>query len=146
MYNFVCRLFLSHNFFVYCKWFSRNNSISGATSLKALRTESLENYIITKEICILLWQKRSMAKIWQRDWFPWNNSRIFGSYFYVKLKTTVFRTFIRTFAIWRKSYVFQITIIIWFKCVTGEWNIFQKCDIIKNTTQFFLNHYETWTQ
>ena len=28
-------------FFIYCPWFSRNNSISGATSLKALRKESL---------------------------------------------------------------------------------------------------------
>ena len=27
--------------FIYCPWFSRNNSISGATSLKALRKESL---------------------------------------------------------------------------------------------------------
>ena len=29
------------NFFMYCPWFSRNNSISGATSLKAHRKESL---------------------------------------------------------------------------------------------------------
>ena len=28
---------------MYCPWFSRNNSISGATSLKALRKESLSN-------------------------------------------------------------------------------------------------------
>ena len=29
------------NFFIYCPWFSRNNSISSATSLKTLRKESL---------------------------------------------------------------------------------------------------------
>ena len=37
MYNFVSRL----KFFIYCPWFSRNNSISGATSLKALRKDFL---------------------------------------------------------------------------------------------------------
>ena len=41
MYNFVYRLILSQIFFIYWSWFSRNNSISGATSLKALRKESL---------------------------------------------------------------------------------------------------------
>ena len=39
MYNFVCRLILSQK--IYCPCFSRNNSISGANSLKALRKESL---------------------------------------------------------------------------------------------------------
>ena len=34
-FNFITK------FFIYCPWFSRNNSISGATSLKALRNESL---------------------------------------------------------------------------------------------------------
>ena len=42
MYNFVCRLILSQiSLCMYCPWFSRNNSISGTTSLKALRKESL---------------------------------------------------------------------------------------------------------
>ena len=30
---------------IYCPWFSRNNSISGATSLKALRKESLVRHV-----------------------------------------------------------------------------------------------------
>ena len=33
--NFIKKIF------IYCPWFSRNNSISGTTSLKALRKESL---------------------------------------------------------------------------------------------------------
>ena len=41
MYNFVCRLILSQFFFMYCPRFSINNYISDATSLKALRKESL---------------------------------------------------------------------------------------------------------
>ena len=48
MNNFVCRLILSQ-FFIYCPWFSRNNSISGATSIKALRKESLGRFPIEIE-------------------------------------------------------------------------------------------------
>ena len=51
MYNFVCRLIiLSQKFFTYCPWASRNNSISGATSLKALRKESLLTFLLEDEL------------------------------------------------------------------------------------------------
>ena len=39
--QFCMKIDFITKFFIYCPWFSRNNSISGATSLKALRKESL---------------------------------------------------------------------------------------------------------
>ena len=41
--NFVCWIIYQKKKTIYCLWFSRNDSISGATFLKALRKESLQN-------------------------------------------------------------------------------------------------------
>ena len=43
-FNFITKIF------IYCPWFSRNNSISGATSLKALRKESLLTFLLEDEL------------------------------------------------------------------------------------------------
>ena len=53
--------FFSKNF-IYCPWCSRNNSISGATSLKALRKESLSMPIFKKKISWRLLGK--ISKLW----------------------------------------------------------------------------------